>query len=95
MLGWSVVSQRGMNRPREIYPQAERDGGLTSRASQEPAPLGLVYEVRKSWGSGASSTLPKLVTWAVTLKWQSTPVFLPEESQGQEPGGLRTKSRTH
>ena len=43
-----------MNRPREIYPQAERDGGLTSRASQEPAPLGLVYEVRKSWGSGAS-----------------------------------------
>ena len=37
---------------------------------------------------GPAATLPKLVTWAVTLKWQPTPVFLPEESQRQEPGGL-------
>ena len=27
-------------------------------------------------------------------KWQPTPVFLPGESQGQEPGGLPSMGRT-
>ena len=56
-------------------PWTEEPGGLQSVGSRR---------VRHDWATSLS--LFTFMHWR--RKWQPTPVFLPGESQGQEPGGL-------
>ena len=60
--------------------------------TEEPGRLQSMGSLRVGHDQATSLSLFTFMHWR--RKWQPTPLFLPGESQGREPGGLPSRSHT-